>query len=345
MQEQGSVSGSIEQLVREDDLSTAKQQADSSIEVDLQTELYHPGREEMDWSAISNFNLQRLLRELPHGYLTSSEGISSESAGDAASMAEDSGSQNTRNEYWSVSSYRTPSSPSEAEDLVPPPPEFQGDFQLPLTALDTPIKKSTYDPITQDSVQKFLAGATWEADSPIQHTEATLWTSKRLPLQAVPVETLSPAPPPTETPPTLTPGDRFLESLEMTRREPQQLITRNDEEDRLQRYPGRELVCTEYMRDYVEGDVEHRVYYSSKRIVRTQNTNPPNLHLRQRRQGVIAGPSTPPLAPTVKVRLLNCNKLTVRIVLCAVRNVGWVNFPGPHTCRDTIFVKSVYLST
>jgi len=164
-------------------------------------------------------------------------------------------------------------------------------------------------------------------------------------LQAVPVETLSPAPPPTETPPTLTPGDRFLESLEMTRREPQQLITRNDEEDRLQRYPGRELVCTEYMRDYVEGDVEHRVYYSSKRIVRTQNTNPPNLHLRQRRQGVIAGPSTPPLAPTVKVRLLNWNKLTVRIVLCAVRNVSWVNFPVPHTCRDTIFVKSVYLST
>jgi len=226
--------------------------------------------------------------------------------------ADDADSMNTRNEYWSVSSFRTKTQDSDSDEndfsdwLVPPPPEGQKDFTLPLDSLDKPIKKNTYSPVKQRMVEQFLEAATWCA-APTEEEKETLWgAKKKLPLK--PVEALSGSP--------IVPAcaqsqfarhrdnhrDRFLQSIQEADRSDQQLPAgRERRRNRLERYPGMETVYSEFMReDVITGN------RLSVKMISTQTTNPPERVLRSRHQGeappaAMAPPLPPPPPPTDKV--------------------------------------------
>lgn len=242
---------------------------------------------QLDLASLADLTLNKFPNDIP----SDSIGPILPTADDPkfSSNFDDAASLNTRNEYWSISSYRTKSHKSEQDvnesvDEIISPHDKSGDFSLPLESLLKPIKKNTYDPINQESVQKFLDGATWEAEPSVEPNE-TLWTAKTLPLQSVeqPVGVLLGSSIVAEAPITRQ-RDRFLESIEASSNNQGVVLAsgRNTlRRSRLQRYPGSETVYTEYMREDVTGEGEHRVFIQR---ISTQSTNPPEWYLRHRRQ-------------------------------------------------------------
>lgn len=116
---------------------------------------------------------------------------SKEFANDRSSVADDGASVNTRNEYWSVSSFHSKTQVIEKgidlldDTILPPSLESYEDFDLPVESLLKPMKKSTYNPIEQGDVQRFLADAGWKAESSTEQPKGGLWTEKKVPLQSV----------------------------------------------------------------------------------------------------------------------------------------------------------------
>lgn len=207
--------------------------------------------------------------------------------------ADDAASQNTPGEYWSVSSYHTTSHGPPADEEVPPP-EFPPEFELPVESLLKPIKKSTYEPITQDSVQRFLADASWQNGTLPPHEE-TQWTSKRVPLEPVPIGRRQ------------SERDRFLENIQQLRPSGGQRLEQSMEDrSRLERYPGSEIVYQHFSREFFNDHYLEHVYVKVKRIS-TQNTNPPVWYFRRHRQNSGRGEAAEALEaplrrpPTTKV--------------------------------------------
>jgi hypothetical protein len=138
---------------------------------------------------------------------------------------DDSASLNTRNEWWSVSSFHSRTAHFEDgdrpadEDLPPPPPEGFPDFELPFDSLLKPIKKSTYHPIIQDGVLQFLESANWQTH-PTDEDSGPVWTAKHIPLQRVDVGIAATS----ESRQPERQGDRFLESIEVIRRNEQEAL-------------------------------------------------------------------------------------------------------------------------
>jgi len=191
-------------------------------------------------------------------------------------------SQNTLAEYWSVSSYHTTShGPPQDEDL--PPAEFTPDFELPLESLLRPIKKTTYQPITQEEVQNFLAEATWKGPESSPTPEAR-WTSKQIPLEPVLERRHYPD------------NDRFLEGLQQEQEQQEQLSA--ERRSRLERYPGNEAVFEHYSEELVNEEYTSHLYVNVKRIS-TQSTNPPVWYAphRPRASDQAGGHQNPPMSP------------------------------------------------
>ena len=89
-----------------------------------------------------------ILEDLPSEVLEPI--IRSTDAAKESTNPDDAASLNTCNDYWSISSIRSPPSNYEPNDIVdgviiPPPLESPDDFILPLDTLLKPIKKNTYD--------------------------------------------------------------------------------------------------------------------------------------------------------------------------------------------------------
>jgi len=181
-------------------------------------------------------------------------------------------SQSTRAEHWSTSSYHT-TSQGLPEDEELPPAQFSLDFDLPLESLLKPIKKSTYQPITQQTVQEFLANATWEEPGVSPPVEPQ-WTSRVVPSN--PVNSKRHA----------SDSDKFLEGLVQVGQghvqcsEPTADVGRRS---RLERYPGREIVYEHYAKDVTPSYTEH--FYVKVKRIRTQSSNPPFWYLNRLRQG------------------------------------------------------------
>lgn len=268
-------------------------------------------------TSIEDKTLGEILKDLPPEVLEPI--ILSTNAEKESSNPDDAGSLNTRNDYWSISSIRSPPSNYEPNDTVdgvciPPPLESPDDFTLPLETLLKPIKKNTYSPVNQENVQKFLDGAQWHASPPIDQNE-TLWMAKRHPLQPVGESfgIFLASPTPVEQAISRQ-RDLFLESIEVSRRNSQQTDAIGPGQDglrrsRLERYPGRETVYTEYMREDITEHTQQRVFIQK---IRTQNTNPTDRyirHLRQERaateESVVPNPEPQPV--THKVCLFKPN--------------------------------------
>lgn len=197
--------------------------------------------------------------------------------------ANDAASINNRNEDWSVFSYCTRSNPSgwrENDPLDPdflPPANESGDFTLPLDSLLKPIKKNTYSPINQENVQKFLAGAIWATENP-QDQPLTVRTPKPIKQQ---VRTTSSTVIFTG-PQVETQQDQFLESIERPNKSDSYGIVESDKykvrRSRFERYPGREIMYTEHMRENVTNVTKY------VRRIRTQSSNPPKWYPRNHYQ-------------------------------------------------------------
>ena len=137
---------------------------------------------------------------------------------------DDSASLNTRNEWWSVSSFHSRTAHLEdgnrsADEDLPPPPEGFPDFELPFDSLLKPIKKSTYHPIIQDGVLQFLESANWQSH-PIDEDSGPVWTAKNIPRQRVDVGIASTS----ESQQAERQRDRFMESIEVMRRNEQEAL-------------------------------------------------------------------------------------------------------------------------
>jgi hypothetical protein len=202
---------------------------------------------------------------------------------------DDAMSTNTRNEYWSISSFHTRTPPDDDEI----PPDNSPDFVLPLDSLLKPMKKSTYKPVKQSTVQEFLAQGAWKA-APEEPEPETLWT-KKVPLVPVTgvVGDIDGIAPPLKPP---CEHDPFLESIQDLKQDPQR-------RRRINRYPGNEISYTGYMReDVYEQYTEHHVYV--KRIS-TQSTTP-EWYRRSRHEKAAPPesmkPTPEPVKPTHKVR-------------------------------------------
>jgi hypothetical protein len=243
-------------------------------------------------ASIEDKTLGEILNDLPTEIL---EPIIRSDAAKESCNPDDAASLNTRNDYWSISSIRSPPSNYEPNDIadggiIPPPLESPDDFTLPLDTLLKPIKKNTYGPVNQENVQKFLAGAQWHAGPPIDQNE-TLWMAKHHPLQ--PVEQtigVSLASPEVVEPAAPRQRDRFLESIEASRRNSQLADATGHDQDglrrsRFERYPGRETVYTEYMREDITEHTQQRVFIQK---ISTQSTNPTDRYIRYLRQERIA---------------------------------------------------------
>jgi hypothetical protein len=214
-------------------------------------------------------NLQQMLDDL------SARGAnfiaSNELANDRSSVADDGASVNTRNEYWSVSSFHSKTHIFEdgneiSEDAVPPPlPELYQDFELPIESLLKPMKKSTYNPIFQEDVQKFLAAGAWGPRPSTEQPKEGLWTAKKVPLQPVKVSVGSVS---VDTPKPQKDG--FLESFDTFGAD---IEVRQTE------------FFTKYMDSYTYTLSENVVATMDQvRKINTQNTNPPDWYLRRLEQ-------------------------------------------------------------
>jgi hypothetical protein len=270
-------------------------------------------------SWVADITLNKFLKDIPRNSVGPI--VRSTDAARDSSNVDDAASLNTRNEYWTISSYRTRSQspPSEWGGIesvddrsFPIPPDLSGDFTLPLESLLKPMKKNTYSPVNQENVQKFLDGATWQAEPPVEQKE-TLWTAKKLPLLPMeqPVGVL-PGSPVVGATPTPRQQDRFLESIEVARSHsygnvagPERGVMRRP---RLQRYPGRETVYTEFMRHEI---TDANTYHISIQKISTQTSNPPtewyrrqhhrdgNIHQETAAAGKVEIPKPQPVAHKV----------------------------------------------
>lgn len=249
---------------------------ESSIHVDLKEDLHLARSNEIHKDIPADH-----LRSIPR----STDAISHQS-----SSADDAASLNTRNEHCSISSYCTKTQSDDGDermDGVPSVlPELSPDFVLPINSLLKPIKKNTYNPISQENVAKFLAGTTWHAEAPIDE-DKSMWTAKKLPLE--PVALVSPS---VTTVQLGHQRDRFLESIQVTRTD-QTHPPQNIQRDRLHRYPGPETVYSEYMREEMIDEASYETLYI-KRVHRidTQNTD---FDLRQRQRETVTKECIPTL--------------------------------------------------
>ena len=196
---------------------------------------------------------------------------SNEIPNDRASATDDCASISTRNEYWSVSSFHSKSQVLEdgnenLGDAAPSPlPEIYQDFELPIESLLKPIKKSTYNPILQEDVQKFLAAGAWHAGPSMESPQEGLWTSKQVPLHPIKVSVGS-----SSVEISKCQKDGFLESVNAFGADMQ--------------FSQKEFF-TKYMDSYTYTLNENFVATMGhvKRIS-TQNTNPPDWYLRRLEQ-------------------------------------------------------------
>jgi hypothetical protein len=137
---------------------------------------------------------------------------------------DDSASFNTRNEWWSVSSFHSRTAYFEdgnrsADEDLPPPPDGFIDFELPFDSLSKPIKKSTYHPIIQDGVLQFLESANWQSH-PIDEDSGPVWTDENTPRQRIDIGIASSS----ESQQAERTRDRFLESIEVMRSNEQETL-------------------------------------------------------------------------------------------------------------------------
>jgi hypothetical protein len=303
---------------------------------------------ERELISIKDKSLGEILKDLPSE--VPEPIIRSTDAAKESTNPDDAASLNTRNDYWSISSIRSPPSnyePTDNVDGVIPPLESPDDFVLPLDTLLKPIKKNTYGPVNQENVQKFLAGAQWHVGPSIDQNE-TLWMAKQHPLQSVeqPIGVFLASPTVAE-PAVPRQRDRFLESIEASRRNRQQIDVTEPVRDglrrsRLERYPGRETVYTEYMREDITEHSQQRVFIQK---IRTQNTNPTDRyirHLRQERADAATQESVLPTAEPVthKVYLFKLNSFS-RNVLFVATIVFWRSILRHYICLDMKSAKIV----
>jgi hypothetical protein len=134
------------------------------------------------------------------------------------------------------------------------------------------MKKSTFAPVPQNETTKFLEMATWQLTTTTPPTAETLWTAKNLPLQ--PVELGGGK--------SVASHDPFLESIESCKRNDQAPF-KEMRRRRINQYPGRETTYTRYMKEDRDSGYTETQWTFFRRIS-TQSTNPPDRHLRQRRQ-------------------------------------------------------------
>lgn len=112
-------------------------------------------------------------------------------ANDRSSAADDGASVCTRNEIWSISSFHSKTHVLDdlnenVDDSIPPPlPDSYPDFELPIDSFLKPMKKSTYNPIFQEDVQKFLDAAAWNVAGTAEQPKKGLWAGKKVPLRPV----------------------------------------------------------------------------------------------------------------------------------------------------------------
>jgi hypothetical protein len=225
----------------------------------------------------------------------------------SADIDDSAASINTRNETWTISSFRTnksfrsdPNADSIFDSVVPPDTPYNEDWSLPLESLLKPIKKNTYSPITQDQVQQFLAGAKWADEPSEQEKNETLWTAKTVPLRKVEQRS--------DTSPWVDEGDiprrpgdvdLFLESIEdKGEAEPPNQCMRHyrprtsSESSRERQYPGPTVLYAEaeYFGERLAGDTRHRVYIKQ---LSTQSPTP-DYYRRHRNSNVAAGATVLP---------------------------------------------------
>jgi hypothetical protein len=271
----------------------------------------HPkqGQRDMPDDDLEPVNLAQLLGGFHPAMLRSIPG--SNDAERNSTDADDADSMNTRNEYWSVSSFRTKTQASDSDEndfsdwMVPPPTEGNAEFTLPLDSLDKRIKKNTYSPVQQRGVEQFLQAAVWHAE-PTQEEKETLWgAKKKLPLKPVKELSRSPVVPASAQPQFSrhrdSHRDLFLQSIQAAERSEQPAAGRERRRGRLERYPGMETVYSEFMRE--DALTGNRL---SVKMISTQTTNPPERVLRSRQQGepqptAPVPPPPPPPPPTHKV--------------------------------------------
>jgi hypothetical protein len=185
-------------------------------------------------------------------------------------------SRTTKAQYRSVSAV----CPSEEEKTAPT--ESLSAFEHSLDLLSKPIKKNTYQPLTQERVQFFYAETGWKNSDWVTPAEAR-WNRKEIPLAAVREQRYH-----AET-------DGFLECLQ-----PPQYAQNNDvrsmvgSRSRLNRYPGNEVVFEPRPEEYTEDEYASQFYVKVKRI-NTQSSNHPIWYFYQHRQilyKVTENPST-----------------------------------------------------
>ena len=245
--------------------------------------------------------LAQILGDIRPAMLRSPSG--SNNAACDSTDADEADSMNTRNEYWSVSSFRTKAYCPDSDEsflsdwLVPPPTDGQTDFALPLESLDKPIKKNTYSPVQQRVVEQFLKAAVWNAE-PTEDKKETLWgEKKKLPLK--PVEGLPGCPFVTTCGRSCHRDDHkdlFLQNIQPPERNHEQTVACESSKNPLGRYPGTETVYSEFMRE--DALTGNRL---SVKMISTQTTNPPERVLRFYRQGVVQPVSPVALPPIHKV--------------------------------------------
>ena len=204
------------------------------------------------------------------------------------------------NEFWSVSSFHSKTQVIEEkidilDDTIPSPPlKSYENFNLPVESLLKPMKKSTYHPIEQGDVQKFLADAGWKAESSTQQpvSKGGLWTEKKVPLRPIKLGSSHPVAAATVKP-SNTQDDKFLEGVGKS----------------VARIPVRQR--RECFSTYIDGYTytlgeNHEAVKDYVKKISTQNTNPPIWHrhrLEQQRAVLITtevpAKRTKPEAPVV----------------------------------------------
>jgi len=235
-----------------------------------------------------------------------------------ASHLDEAASLGTRNETWTISSFRTNKSilsnadPDSILDIpVPPDAPVDEDWSLPLESLLKPIKKNTYGQIVQERVEEFLAGAVWGAESSEQEKNETLWTAKRVPCRQVDHPIGADAVSLTAEDEDITRGpmearcsrdvvDPFLESIEDDggRRNRWTRSTRPGrlrETLREQQYPGATVLYSEaeFYGEHKTGNARHRVYIKQ---LSTQSPTPDYYRRHRRNTNIPSGQANIPSA-------------------------------------------------
>jgi hypothetical protein len=224
---------------------------------------------------LTHQTLQQLLNDTP-GYSPPPRPPPKDDHG----TSDDAASINTRNEYWSISSFHTRTPPTGDSDKAsiaetnPPLPDEAPDFPLPLDSLLKPMKKSTFTPVPQKVMEEFLERAKWKHTAPTSETHGTTghWTAKKLPLQPVDFSGEK----------RVVTRDPFLESIAGRGGEGRMMRGRRS---RLNQYPGRETTYTEFMKEEENRNLGiYELEYMYVKRISTQSTNPPDWYLRQRRE-------------------------------------------------------------